>query len=144
MLVLDLTYIHDNTRLQELADYCIWTIPQQEEVTKQWNYVENKVFLDVDKDIFSDDWWLTYDFTEEFKFIVLNLFECYWETKDIIKDVKLNKSIQVDDVTQSFRDIWDFKMYRWIPCDEDTITSILWYSQNYWIWNMTIDLSDVI
>ena len=141
MIVLDLVYIEEKTRLQELAEYSVWTVEQQAEVTRAWNYVENKIFLDVDKDLFSDDDGATYEFTDEFKFITLNLLECYWEFRDIMSDIKFMKSKKVDDVSEQYRDIWDFKMFRGIPCDEDTIASILWYSMNYWVWNMTVDLS---
>ena len=142
MEVLDLVYINENTKVEQLIEYSIGTVDQQEEVTRAWNYVENKIWLDIDKTIFEGT------YPDEFKFLVLNLLECFWLTKDILLDMATKKgwTTKVDDVSETTtrKDTKDMFTYRGIPCDEDTIASLMWYSQDFWVGNMTIDLSDVI
>jgi len=144
MIVLDLTYINENSKVEQLVQYSVGTVAQQEEVTRAANYVENKIFLDIDKEIFYDSETDDYIFTDDFMFLTLNLLECFWITKDIMADMatKKGQTKKVDDVSEAvtWKDSSDVFKYRGIPCDEDTIASLMGYSQSYLPWTMTIDL----
>ena len=113
-----------------------------EEVTRAGTYVEKKIFLDVYKEIFEGV------YPEDFKFLTLNLLECFRLTKDILLEMNTQKwwTKKVDDVSEAktWKDNKDVFKYRGIPCDEDTIASLMWYSESFWIWHMTVDLSEII
>lgn len=129
MIVLTLAYIQANTKIDELAAFAVGTVAEQEKVTRAGNYIENKIFLDVEKDLFTEDEGVTYDFPDDFQFLTLNILECYWLTKDMIVDINTTKatSVKIDDAskTKTRKDVKDLYSRRGIPCDEDTIASIM-------------------
>lgn len=148
MQVLDLTYINENSKVEELVQFSVGTVDEQASVTRAWNYVENKLRLEIDKETFYDESVSDYVFPSDFVFLTLNLLECFWLTKDLVVDMNTKKSTskKVDDVSESssWKDAKDMFAFHGIPCDEDTLAALLWYSQNYWVGNMSIDLSDVL
>lgn len=149
MQVLTPEYIKENTKLESLVQIIDTGTPEQmASLDRSVSYVEKKVFLDVSKDMFLDEDTWEYVYIDDFKFLVLNLFECYRVTKDIALDMMTTDatSYKVDDVSESKtrRKKNEMAVYRWIPCDEDTIASIMWYTQGVGIGTMTIDLSDVL